>query len=283
MIRHLSIGLVVLSLGVLAGCGGGGSTGPSSTAPRVTAVSPATGTTVGGTSVTITGSNFASGAVVTIGGVGATQITVINANTLTAMTGAHAAGAVDVVVAVGSQRGTLPGGYTYVAPQQSANAPPVISSLSAKGTKPQEPAQFADVGETINVSAAVTDAETPVPQLTFAWTATVSGSEPVGSFSGSGTNVTWTAPAAFSGTPTTVKVTLKITERYQTTDDVGLPITRENVVEKSTDLRLHNSAKEVSDLASAFLLAFSQQKPVDEIMKDFTTSCSDAASERADV
>ena len=273
----------MLSLGVLAACGGGGSTGPSGTAPRVTAISPANGTTVGGTSVTITGSNFAAGAVVTIGGVNATQVSVLNPNTLTATTGPHAAGAADVVVAVGTQRGTLPGGYTYVAPQQSANTPPVITSLSAKGTKPREPAQFADLGETINVAAVVTDAETPVPQLTFAWTATATGTEAVGTFSGSGANVTWSAPVAFSGTPVTVRIALKVTERYQTTDNVGLPVTRENVVEKTTDVRLHNSVKEVSDLATAFLRAFSDQKPVDEVMKDFTTSCADAASERSDV
>lgn len=273
----------MFAVGLLAACGGGGSTGPSGTAPRVSAITPSTGTSVGGTTVTITGSNFAAGALVTIGGVDATQVTVINANTLTAITGAHAAGAADVVVAVGSQRGTLPGGYTFVAPQQSANAAPVISALTAKGTKPREPAQFADLGETINVAAAVSDAETPVPQLIFAWTATITGADSVGTFSGSGASVTWTAPAAFSNAPTTVKITLKVTERYQTTDSVGLPVTRENVVEKSTDVRLHNSVKEVSDLAFRFLEAFSLQRPVDEVMRDFTTSCSDAASERSDV
>ena len=283
MVRALSVGLVVVSFGLMLGCGGGGSTGPSGTAPRVTAISPSNGTTVGGTTVTITGSNFASGAIVSVGGVDATQVTVINPNTLTAITGPHAAGTADVVVAVGSQRGTLPNGYTYVAPQQSANAPPVITSLSAKGTKPREPEQFADLGETINVSAVVTDAETPVPQLTYAWTATVSSGEALGSFNGTGPNVSWTAPAAFPGTPMTVRIALKVTERYQTTDNVGLPVTRENVAEKTTDLRLHNSAKEVSDLAYAFLLAFSQQKPIDEVMKDFTSTCPEALQERDDV
>lgn len=268
---------------IVSACGGNGSNGPSSTAPRVAAITPSNGTTIGGTSVTITGSNFAAGALVTIGGTDATQVTVINANTLTATTGAHAAGAADVVVAVGSQRGTLPGGYTYIAPQQSANAPPVISTLSAKGTKPREPAQFADLGETINVSAVVTDVETPVPQLTFAWSATVTGTDSVGTFNGTGANVTWTAPAAFSSTPTTLRIALKVTERYQTTDQVGLPVTRENVTEKTTDLRLHNSVKEVSDLAFDFLDAFSKQLDVDRVMQNFTTTCAEATQERSDV
>lgn len=282
MPRHLRLGFLLFVLAFTVAACGDGATGPSDTAPRVNAISPTSGTTVGGTSVTITGSNFASGATVTIGGVNATGITVLNANTLTAVTGPHAAGAADVVVAVGSQRGVLPGAYAYVAPQQSTNAPPVIGTITAKGTKPREPAQFADLGETINVSATVTDAETPVPQLTLAWTATI-GNDAVGSFEGSGTSVTWTAPVAFSGTPSTVRFTLKVTERYQTTDDSGLPVTRENVAEKSRDLRLHDSIKEVSDLAYNFLLAFSQQRPVDEVMKDFTTSCGEAAEERSDV
>jgi hypothetical protein len=280
--RPVFAGIILLSLGLLAACGDNDTTGPSETAPRVAAISPTSGTTVGGTSVTITGSNFAAGATVGIGGVNATTVTVLNANTLTAVTGPHAAGRADVVVAVGTQRGTLPGAYTYVAPPQSANAPPAIGTITAKGTKPREPAQFADLGETINVSADVTDAETPVPQLTFAWTATVAG-DAVGSFDGSGASVTWTAPVAFSGIPATVRITLKVTERYQTTDDSGLPVTRENVVEKTRDLRLHDSVKEVSDLAYNFLLAFSQQRPVDEVMKDFTTSCGEAAQERSDV
>jgi hypothetical protein len=267
---------VVVCLALAAACGGSPSTGPSSTAPRVTAISPPNGTTIGGTTVTITGSNFAAGAIVSIGGVDATQVTVINAGTLTALTAPHAAGAADVVVALGAQRGTLPGGYTYIAPAQSANAPPTINSIAAKGTKAREPAQFADVGETINVSAAVTDVETPVPQLTFAWTATA------GTFTGTGQSVTWTAPVAFT-TPATITITLKVTERYQTTDSSGLPVTRENVVEKTSDLRLHNSVKEVSDLAYNFLLAFSQLRPVDEVMKDFTTSCPGERDERSDV
>jgi hypothetical protein len=224
----------------------------------------------------VTGANFAAGAIVSIGGVDATQVTVLNANTLTAVTGPHAAGPADVAVAVGAQRGTLPGGFTYVAPVQNTNTPPVINSISARGTKPREPAQFADIGETINVSATVTDAETPVPQLTFAWTSTA------GTFTGSGASVTWTAPVAFT-TPSTITLTLKVTERYQTTDNFGLPVTRENVVEKTSDLRLHNSVKEVSDMAHDFLVAFSNRSPIDVVMKDFTSSCPGAAQERSDV
>ena len=44
--------------------------------PTVTAISPNSGPTSGGTSVTITGTGFATGATVTIGGAAATNVTV---------------------------------------------------------------------------------------------------------------------------------------------------------------------------------------------------------------
>ena len=45
-------------------------------APTVTAVSPSSGSTAGGTSITITGTGFVSGATVKVGGAAATGVTV---------------------------------------------------------------------------------------------------------------------------------------------------------------------------------------------------------------
>ena len=73
-------------------------------APAVTAVSPASGPTSGGTAITITGTDFTGATAVTIGGVAATATTVVDANTITGFTPVHAAGAVDV--AVTTPRGT---------------------------------------------------------------------------------------------------------------------------------------------------------------------------------
>jgi len=52
----------------------------------ITSVSPNTGSTAGGTAVTISGANFQTGATVTFGGVAATNINVVNATTITAST-----------------------------------------------------------------------------------------------------------------------------------------------------------------------------------------------------
>jgi hypothetical protein len=44
-------------------------------------------------------------------------------------------------------------------------------------------------------------------------------------------------------------LTLMVVETYQTTDDTGLPVTRENKTTKSVSISLHNSRKEVSEMA----------------------------------
>jgi hypothetical protein len=86
----------------------------SNPAPSVTSVAPPSGTTAGGTPVTITGTGFLAGATVTLGGAAATGVSVGSSTSITATTPAHTAGAVSVVVKnTDNQTGTLSGGYTY--------------------------------------------------------------------------------------------------------------------------------------------------------------------------
>jgi len=97
----------------------------SNPAPTVTSISPNTGTTAGGTPVTITGTGFQSGATVTVGGTAATGVTVVSSKSITATTPAHGAGAVDIVVTnTDSQSGTLANGYSY------SNPAPTLTSIS---------------------------------------------------------------------------------------------------------------------------------------------------------
>ncbi|BCS31826.2 hypothetical protein TBR22_A10280 [Luteitalea sp. TBR-22] len=97
-------------------------TGPQP-APTLTAVSPASGVTTGGTPITLTGTNFSGSPTVTVGGVAATGVTVINSTTITAVTPTGTAGARDVVVTTLGGDATLVGGFTYV-------APPTVSGLT---------------------------------------------------------------------------------------------------------------------------------------------------------
>jgi PGF-pre-PGF domain-containing protein len=84
------------------------------TLPTFTSISPASGTTAGGTTVTIIGTNLLGATGVTFGGTAATSYTVDSATQITAVTPAKAAGAVNVVVT--TPGGTATGAYTYVAP-----------------------------------------------------------------------------------------------------------------------------------------------------------------------
>ncbi|HKR28549.1 MAG TPA: IPT/TIG domain-containing protein, partial [Acidobacteriaceae bacterium] len=95
-------------------------------APTVTAVSPNSGSTSGGTAVTITGTNFATGATVTFGSAAATGVTVVNSTTITATTPAGTAGAVSVTVTQSGQSGSLANGFTYV-------VAPTVTGVSPSG------------------------------------------------------------------------------------------------------------------------------------------------------
>jgi hypothetical protein len=99
--------------------------------PVVAWASPASGQTAGATSVVITGSGFSNGATVTIGGVATTSVTYHTPNLLTAITGAHAAGTVDVVVTnPGGANARVGGGFTYTPTVMSAPANLVAAAAS---------------------------------------------------------------------------------------------------------------------------------------------------------
>jgi hypothetical protein len=88
----------------------------ASTLPTVTSVSPSAGPPVGGTSVTITGANFAGTTAMTFGAAAAT-FTVNSATTITATAPAGSAGTVDVTVTTpsGTSATNAADQYTYVA------------------------------------------------------------------------------------------------------------------------------------------------------------------------
>lgn len=94
-------------------------------APAVTAISPVAGPLAGGTAITITGTGFAAGAVVDLGGALATSVVVVSPTSITAVAPAHAPGAVVVTVTNSDgQGGTISGGFTYLGP------PPTLTAVS---------------------------------------------------------------------------------------------------------------------------------------------------------
>ena len=101
----LAIGATFTATGSGGGGGGGCPTGSGSgSGPIVTSVSPCTGSTSGGTSVTITGSNFTGVTGVKFGTTPASSYTVTSSTSITAVAPAGSTGAVDVTVTTGGMR-----------------------------------------------------------------------------------------------------------------------------------------------------------------------------------
>lgn len=100
-------------------------------APTASLVAPATGTSAGGTAITITGTQFRTGATVTVGGTAATNVVVVSATSITATTPAKPIGATSIVVANSDgQSATLTNAFTYTA----AAAPTVTAVAPTSGS-----------------------------------------------------------------------------------------------------------------------------------------------------
>ncbi|TAK77873.1 MAG: cell surface receptor IPT/TIG domain-containing protein [Dehalococcoidia bacterium] len=97
----------------------------------VTGVSPSSGPMAGGTLVTITGQGFAAGAIVTIGGVPATNVTVLGPTQILASTPASSvSGPATVVVTVNNFGNALNGAFTYTSSSTggTATTPPTTQT-----------------------------------------------------------------------------------------------------------------------------------------------------------
>jgi IPT/TIG domain len=111
--------------------GGGTGTGNNlftfvaSSPPTVTAITPNHGDVGGGTSVTITGTNFTNVTAVTIGGTAVQFKVVVNSTTITATTAAHVAGVADTVVTTTSGTSTISS-----ADQFTYTSKPTVSGIS---------------------------------------------------------------------------------------------------------------------------------------------------------
>lgn len=98
--------------------------------PTLTSIEPNSGPAAGGTAIQILGTNFLSGASVTIGGRSATSVQFVSATRLDVTTPEGDPGAVDVVVInPGAQPATLTGGFSY---EQATT--PTASGCAPSGT-----------------------------------------------------------------------------------------------------------------------------------------------------
>jgi hypothetical protein len=159
---------------------------PPPSAPTVTGVSPASGPTTGGTSVTVTGSNFASGDTVNFGSSPAAAITVNSATSITATTPAGS-GTVDVTVSgAGGTSSTSPADqFTYTTAQAPAYAEvsgfPVDASstgLSTVSLTPSSPGDLVVLFIELHSGTAPTVSSLSAPNIAWQPSATVVNDDP---------------------------------------------------------------------------------------------------------
>ena len=141
--------------------------------PTVSSVSPNSGSTLGGTAVTITGTNFAAGATVTFGGTAATNVVVVNSTTITATTPAGSAGAVTVMVTVNGQSGSLTNGYTYV-------VVPTVTSVSPNNGSTAGGTAVTITGTNFAAGATVTFGGTAATNVVVVNSTTITATTPAG-------------------------------------------------------------------------------------------------------
>jgi hypothetical protein len=103
---------------------------PPAPAPTVTSISPTSGPTAGGTTVTVKGTGFSGATQVHFGTVPASSFSVSSSTKITAVAPAGAAGSVDVLVSVpsGTSAAWSADQFTYVAPPPTP--PPAVTSIS---------------------------------------------------------------------------------------------------------------------------------------------------------
>jgi hypothetical protein len=136
---------VVAALSALMAACGSSPSSPSGKGPAVRSIAPRNGTTFGATPVTITGSGFTGATSVAFGGKDATEIVVMDSNTINAKTPVHTAGSVDVEVKVSAtSSGALRQGFTFTTPTVE-NLPPQLTSLTAQGSRANEPTGYANL------------------------------------------------------------------------------------------------------------------------------------------
>jgi hypothetical protein len=93
-------------------------------APTLTAVSPAEGSALGGTQLTLGGTNFESGATVSVGGTPATQVIVLGSTAIQCLSPPGTPGVVDVAVTTRGGTATLEDAFTYYPTPSLTNVEP---------------------------------------------------------------------------------------------------------------------------------------------------------------
>ena len=153
-------------------------------------------------------------------------------------------------------------------PPPTRNDAPIITSLTPASPR-------VEANEEVAVAASVTDAETPIDQLLYQWSATPANGE----FIGTGRNVQWRAPR-LQRTPDLYSLNLLVTETYTSAGR-----TAENKVLKSVAIHYNDSPTEITRIGTRFLTELFPEFSVSPqaAVQDFSDSCRGKADELSDV
>ena len=154
-------------------------------------------------------------------------------------------------------------------PPPAVNQAPVIDSVTASVPR-------AEVGTDVIFTATVRDAETPVSQLIFEWAADA------GTFSGAGSSISWRPPDN-AATPADYLIRVTVREQYGTAP-AGGQRPEHRVTANSTPVRVHNSPKELGEMAMRFLTDFANSSvSADTCVREFSNSCAEKSAERSQI
>jgi len=188
------IPVAVSGLGEVKGISAGGShdLAYSEPIPTVAGVSPGTGSTAGGTSVTITGTNFEGATSVSFGASNATKFTVGSPTSITAISPAGTAGTVNVTVT--TPAGTSP---TVPADRFTYVPPPIIKKLSPKAGPAAGATAVTITGSNFDGATAVSFGAHSAAEFTVNSQTSITAVSPAGA---EAVNVTVTTPGGTSAT-----------------------------------------------------------------------------------
>ena len=149
--------------------------------PTVTAVSPSSGSAAGGTAITITGTNFASGATVTVGGAACSNVVVVSPTSITCTTPARTAGTSSVVVTSGGQSNAANSLFTFNAlstTTTTTTAPAAGNALNSAVSRLVNTSNQAALTATPGKASVLVNGVAVVPQIVTASNSAAAQADP---------------------------------------------------------------------------------------------------------
>jgi hypothetical protein len=147
---------------------------------------------------------------------------------------------------------------------------PVIRSITV-------PSSRVEAGQDVVITAVVEDAETPLTDLVYTWSASA------GTITGTGTTATWRMPAGITA-GVDVVITLTVVDNFERLAGNVLVRGQFTVVETSSVFRVHDSEAETKELARKFLIDLfgNSSVPPADCMVDFADVCAHLSNGRID-